>query len=93
MYFAAWLSMAKDKVKSFKFGLLPLAVLSGLAGNIASSSARYRYVSYAFARWCSMFIVAAEDSAMCLFLGLVGILGAIGSYLCDRISKSASWRL
>ncbi|MBX4216146.1 putative lipid II flippase FtsW [Candidatus Parcubacteria bacterium] len=34
IYFAAWLAWTKDKVRMFRYGILPFLILSGIAGGI-----------------------------------------------------------
>lgn len=90
MYFAAWLSMAKDKVKSFKFGLLPLAILSGLSGILLLLQPDTDTFLTLLLAGVGMFIVAGGRIRDVLILGLLGILGAIGlvfmrPYLKERV--------
>lgn len=78
IYFAAWLSMVKDKVKSFKFGLLPFAILtliSGLVLLLEPDTDTFLTLSLA---GFSMFLVAGGRFRDIFYLGTVGLLGAVG---------------
>jgi cell division protein FtsW len=75
IYFAAWLSMVKDKVKDFKFGLLPFFILSGISGAVLLLQPDTDSFFTLFFAGLAMFLVAGGRFKDMLILGFVGVLG------------------
>jgi len=91
IYFASWISGVKDKIKTFRFGLLPFLILLGIVGALlllqpdADSFAVLAFVGLAIyiageGRWRDLFIIAAIGA-----VGL-GVLLFMRPYMMDRVA-------
>lgn len=78
MYFAAWLSMVKEKVKSFRHGLLPFLFLIGVSGVLILLQPDTDTFVTLFLAGIAMFIVAGGRFRD---IGLLGLIGTIGGSL------------
>lgn len=76
IYFAAWLSMVKDKVKTFRFGLLPLGILTGISGVLLLLQPDTDTFLTLVLAGLAMFIVAGGRFRDVAFLSALGIAGA-----------------
>ncbi len=75
IYFAAWLATAKDKVKDFKEGLLPLLVLLGLCGGLLLQQPDTDTFLIIVITGLTMYIAAGGRWRWVLTLVLCGVLG------------------
>jgi cell division protein FtsW len=89
VYFAAWLASIKDKVKTFKFGAMPLFILLAITGALIMKQPDTGTFMVIFAALVAMFITAGGKwryIAM-LFAGAIlgiAILALIRPYLMSR---------
>ena len=77
VYFAAWLSMAKEKVRDIRFGLAPFIILSGISGVVLLFQPDTDAFLTLFLAGLAMFLVSgarARDILILLFLGVLGSL-------------------
>lgn len=75
VYFAAWAAGAKDRMKSFKWGFLPLIVLLGLSGGLLLLQPDTDTFMVIVATGLAMFIAAGGRWKQVLIIVLVGALG------------------
>lgn len=90
IYLAAWLSGVKDKVKTFKFGVLPLMLLCGIAGAVLLSQPDTDTFIILGGTALAMFIVSGgtwKHTAIIIAIGLVcvGLVASQRPYVMDRI--------
>ncbi len=89
IYFAAWLATMKDKVKTFKFGALPLFIIIGITGALLLKQPDTGTFLVIFAALVAMFIAAGGKwryVGMLFIACLIGImvLAQIRPYLMAR---------
>ena len=77
LYFAAWLSSVKDKVKTFTWGLLPLLILFAICGGLLLMQPDTDTFLIIVVTGLAMYVTAGGQWRWVLALGLVGLL-AIG---------------
>jgi cell division protein FtsW len=90
LYCAAWLSGIKNKVEDVKFGLIPLAIISGVAGSILLLQPDTDTFVIMLVAAVSMFVVAGGKWKHLMIIGLVGLIGLSGlviarPYLKERV--------
>ncbi len=90
IYFAAWLSWAKNRVQDFKFGILPLFVLLGIIAFILFNQPDTKsFILIAVTGICMLFISGASVKYISLLgLGSVIVLGTLvffTPYLQERV--------
>jgi len=91
LYFATWLSMVGKKgVTTFKFGLLPFLVLSGILSLVMLLQPDTDTLIVMLAAGASMYFVAGGKIKHFLVLGVIAILGlslliATRPYIKDRV--------
>jgi cell division protein FtsW len=81
VYFAAWLSMVKDRVKTFTLGLMPFLILSGITGGVLLLQPDTDTFLTLFMAAFAMFIIAGARFRDILLLFFAGIAGACGLIL------------
>ena len=75
IYFAAWLTAVKQGVATFKHGLLPLLILTGItAGLLLAQPDTDTFFIIIFAA-LSMYIVAGGRSRDLLIIAVIGVIG------------------
>ena len=92
IYFAAWLSSVKDRVRTFRWGFLPLVVLLGIAGSLLLSQPDTDTFLIIVIAGVAMFIAAGGRWRWVMLLGVIGIVGLLGlaftrPYVMRRISS------
>jgi len=90
VYFAAWLAWTKEKVKTFKYGLLPFLALSTITGGFLLAQPDTGTFFVIFASGLAMLLVAGaryRDIGFMFILSSVGlvILSILKPYLRARI--------
>lgn len=75
IYFAAWISSVKDRIKTFKYGFLPLIVLLGLIGGLLLMQPDTDTFMVIAATGLAMFIAAGGKWKYVLVLILAGAIG------------------
>ncbi len=75
MYFAAWLSFVKDKVKTPRFGLWPFLALLGVVGAILLVQPDVGTFIVIFVAGLSMFLVSGARFRDIAILSLLSVLG------------------
>jgi len=90
-YFAAWLASIKTKVKTFKYGLLPLVILLGIIGVALLIQPDTDTFFVIVAAGLGMYLIAGARFRDILIIALTGILllGALVTvrpYLMSRVS-------
>jgi cell division protein FtsW len=90
IYFAAWISGIKDKIKTLKFGLLPFFVLIGIVGALLLSQPDTDSFLIITAVGLVMYLIGGgkwRHVFFVVFLGLVGLATLVfyRPYLLDRI--------
>lgn len=91
MYFAAWASGAKEKIKTFRMGLLPLMILLGICSLLLLQQPDTDNLLLIVFTGMSMFIVAGGRWKHFFLVALVGVIGlsilaATTPYLKSRIN-------
>ncbi len=91
IYFAAWLSGVKNKVDTFKFGLLPFIILIIIAGLLILTEPDLATFGVIFVAGLSMFIAAGcrwRDILILFLFGIVALaaLAFMRPYVMDRIT-------
>jgi len=89
-YLATWLTVAKERVGEWKYGLIPFSLLTGIVGMILLAQPDTDTFLIAVAAGLAMFIVAGAKIRDLAILGGVGIVGLTGlvfmrPYLMSRI--------
>ncbi len=74
VYWSAWLSSVKEKVSTFKYGFLPLIVISGIAALLLLSQPDTDSFLIIFATCIFMFLVAGGKKRYVAVLALAGII-------------------
>ncbi|MDQ3077103.1 MAG: putative lipid II flippase FtsW [bacterium] len=90
IYFAAWISSVKDRIKTFKYGALPLFIILGITGLLIMKQPDTGTYMVIFASMLAMFISAGGKWR---YVGVliasavagVGILALMRPYLMGRI--------
>ena len=90
IYLAAWLSWAKDRVRSFKFGILPLAIMLGVIAVILFKQPDTKSFILIAITGFSLLFVSGVKIRYLFFLGggaaaLLSILVFFTPYLQDRV--------
>ncbi|MDB5258862.1 MAG: spoVE [Candidatus Taylorbacteria bacterium] len=90
IYFAAWLSGVKDRIRTFKMGLLPFIVMAGIVGVILLGQSDTDAFVVTMSAGMAMFIAAGarwKHVAMLVIIGLLGIglVAAVRPYARARI--------
>lgn len=90
MYFAAWLSWAKNKVQDFKFGMLPLGIMLAIIAVILFKQPDTKSFILIFITGISMLFISGVPIKYILGLGLgavlvLGSLVAFTPYLQERV--------
>jgi cell division protein FtsW len=107
IYFASWLSWAKNKVKDFKYSILPLLVLLGLIAGILLNQPDTKSIILISVTSLIMLFVSGVPikyllGLFAVFLLGFGILVSFKPYLMERVytfidpsrdSSGASWQL
>jgi cell division protein FtsW len=75
IYFAAWATGAKERMKSFKWGFLPLVVLLGLCGGLLLLQPDTDTFMVILATGMAMFIAAGGQWKQVLLIILAGVVG------------------
>jgi len=78
IYFAAWLSAKKEKVRTFSGGFLPLVVLLALVGGLLLSQPDTDTFLIIVTTGVAMFIAAGGRWRWVITLGVIGVLGVVG---------------
>ncbi|MFA6535951.1 MAG: putative peptidoglycan glycosyltransferase FtsW [Candidatus Paceibacterota bacterium] len=91
IYFAAWLSGVKEKIKLFRFGMLPFLIIVGLVGAILLAQPDTDTFMVIFAAGLAMFISEGGRFRDILILGIlsllaIGLLAMQRPYLMSRIT-------
>lgn len=94
IYLAAWLSWVKDKVKEYRWGLIPFLIMTGLSAGILMLQPDTGTMLVMLTAGGSLFFIAGakwRDLLIMLLLGVVtlGSLIAVRPYLLDRIQTFA----
>lgn len=89
-YLATWLTVAKERVHEWKYGLIPFCALTGIVGMVLLAQPDTDTFLIAAAAGLAMFIVAGariRDLAILGGIGLVGLTGLVflRPYLMARI--------
>jgi cell division protein FtsW len=90
MYFAAWLSSVKDKVRTMKYGVVPLIlILSVVGGIILSQPDTDTFILIAVTGF-AMFLVSGgtwKHVGLMILIGVIGIaiLASVRPYVKDRL--------
>ncbi|MFC1802092.1 FtsW/RodA/SpoVE family cell cycle protein [Patescibacteria group bacterium] len=90
IYYAAWLTGIKDKVKTVKYGVLPLVIMLGLIGGILLSQPDTGTFLVILISAIGMFIVAGARWKHISILGLIsalgfGVLVLLRPYIWERV--------
>ena len=90
IYFAAWLSKVKDRIKDIRFGLLPFIVISGLAGAAILIQPDTDTFVTLMCAGLAMFIVAGarvRDFLIIIVIGALigGLIFATRPYIRERV--------
>lgn len=75
IYFAAWLATTKDKVRTFKFGALPLIIILGITGALLLKQPDTGTYMVIFASLVAMFICAGGQWRYIALLFVICIIG------------------
>lgn len=75
IYFAAWISGMKEKIGTFKYGLIPFVVLIGIIGVILLSQPDTDSFVIIFLVGISMYLVGGGKWKHILLIGLIGLIG------------------
>ncbi len=75
MYFAAWLSAARNKIQTYQYGLLPLVIILGIVGGVLLLQPDTGTLLVIFVTALGMFFVAGGRFSHIALLGSVGALG------------------
>ncbi len=91
IYLAAWLSGVKQKVETMRFGLLPFAIISAVAGLVLLSQPDTDTFLVMCASGLAMFIVAGarfRDVGIIILTGLIGLSALVMTrpYLMERFT-------
>ena len=74
VYWSAWLSFVKDKVKTIKFGLLPLIIILGIVGIFLLAQPDTDSFLVICATGVIMYLVSGGKFKYVFLLGIVGII-------------------
>lgn len=90
IYFAAWISGVRQKIKSFQFGLLPLVMIIGVISVILLAQPDTGSLLIIIVAGLAMFITAGGRWRDVLVVGLIGIVLLAGlvytrPYILDRL--------
>jgi cell division protein FtsW len=90
IYFAAWISGVKNKIKTFQFGLLPLMIILVVIASILLAQPDTGSFLVIIASGLAMFIAAGGRWKDVLISGLIGVVFLVGlvftrPYLLDRV--------
>jgi cell division protein FtsW len=90
IYFAAWISGVRQKIRTFQFGLLPLMIIIGIIGTVLLAQPDTGSLLIISAAGLAMFITAGGRWKDVLIVGLIGIVLLSGlvytrPYVLDRI--------
>lgn len=91
IYFAAWISGIKDKIKTFKYGLLPFLVLIGIVGVILLSQPDTDSFIIMFLTGLAMFLIGGGKWRHVFLVGGISVLCVSAllftrPYLLDRVT-------
>jgi cell division protein FtsW len=75
LYWAAWLTYAKDKVRDFKYGLLPFLILLAVTGGLILAQPDTDSFIILFLSGLAMYIVAGGRFKHMIVLFLIGVIG------------------
>jgi cell division protein FtsW len=90
IYFAAWISGVRQKIRSFQYGFLPLVIIFSIIGLILLSQPDTGSLFVIFATGLAMFITAGGRWRDVFISGLIGLVLLTGlalsrDYVYDRI--------
>lgn len=90
IYFAAWLSWAKDRVKNFKFGILPLCVMFAIIAFILLKQPDTKSFILIFITGISMLFISGVPWKYIIGLGISAIIAltilvSVTPYLQERV--------
>ncbi|TAL49053.1 hypothetical protein EPN83_02145 [Patescibacteria group bacterium] len=82
IYFAAWASSVKERITTFKFGLVPFLLMLGITGAILLLQPDTDTLAVIFAAGCAMFLAAGGRWRHVVLLLIIAVLGfvAIAQY-------------
>lgn len=91
IYLAAWLATSKDKIETFKEGMLPVIIFLGIVGAILLKQPDTDTFVSIFLASIGMFIVAGGRAKHLVIIGLISVIGFAGlvysrPYLMNRIT-------
>ena len=91
IFLAAWMAKIKDKVKTFKYGFLPLIILSGVVGAILLNQPDTDTFVIMVLAGLAIFIIAGGKWRYIFISGLVGLILLAGlaiskPYIMNRIN-------
>jgi cell division protein FtsW len=75
IYLAAWISGVRDKIKTFKFGLLPLLILLGICGLLVLSQPDTDTFAVIIMSGLAMFLVGGGKWRHVALIFLIAVLG------------------
>ena len=92
IYWSAWLSFAKDKVKTIKYGLLPLVLILGIVGSFLLSQPDTDSLVVICVTGTIMYLVSGGKFKYVFLLGIVGLICLAGlaftrPYIMARINS------
>jgi cell division protein FtsW len=91
IYFSAWIAEMKEKMQTFRFGLLPFIILMGIVGTILLLQPDTDSFIIIFIVGIAMYIIGGGKWRYVFLIGIIGLIG-IGSlifarpYLLDRLN-------
>jgi cell division protein FtsW len=91
IYFAAWISGVKDKIKTIKYGLLPFIILIGIVGVILLKQPDTDSFVIMFCVGIAMYLIGGGKWRHMFLIGLIGVIGVsallfIRPYLLARLT-------
>lgn len=92
IYWSAWLSFVKEKVKTIKYGLLPLIIILGIAGVFLLIQPDTDSFVVLCVTGTIMYLVAGGKFRYVFLLGIIGLIGLAGlaftrPYIMSRIKS------
>ena len=90
IYFAAWLSSVKDRIQTFRFGILPMTIILVIAGAILLAEPDTATFGVIFVTVCAMFIAGHGKIKHIVTLFIIGLcllalLAYARPYVKDRL--------
>ena len=74
IYFAAWVSAVKDKIKTFSWGLAPFVVILGICGGLLLKQPDHDTLLVLSATGIAMFVAAGARWKHILLLAIIGLM-------------------